>query len=39
MDNGSAEKLVTDEEFAVARKVGKVGVKEYVEKNKGVWSK
>ncbi|KAJ2928719.1 hypothetical protein H1R20_g8364, partial [Candolleomyces eurysporus] len=39
LDKGSAERLMTDDEFAVARKVGKVGVKEYIEKNKGVWLK
>ncbi|RXW20225.1 hypothetical protein EST38_g5631 [Candolleomyces aberdarensis] len=39
LGKGSAERLATDDEFAVARKVGKVGVKEYVEKNKGVWLK
>jgi hypothetical protein len=39
LETGSAERLVTDKEFDVARKVGKVGVKEYVEKNKGLWLK
>ncbi|KAJ2928703.1 hypothetical protein H1R20_g8361, partial [Candolleomyces eurysporus] len=39
LDKGSAERLVTDDEFAVARKVGKLGVREYVEKNKNVWLK
>lgn len=39
LENGSAEKLVTDEKYAVARRVGKVGVKEYVEKNKALWLK
>ncbi|RXW20213.1 hypothetical protein EST38_g5628 [Candolleomyces aberdarensis] len=39
LDKGSAERLMTDDEFAVVRKVGKVGVQEYVEKNKGIWLK
>ncbi|KAJ2915377.1 hypothetical protein MD484_g5032, partial [Candolleomyces efflorescens] len=39
LEKGSAEKLVTDKEFDGVRKVGKVGVKEYVEKNKGLWVK
>ena len=39
LERGAAERLVTSEEFAVARKVGKVGVKEYIEKTKGLWLK
>jgi hypothetical protein len=39
LEKGAAERLATDEEFSVARKVGKVGVKEYIEKTKGLWLK
>ncbi|KAJ2915389.1 hypothetical protein MD484_g5024, partial [Candolleomyces efflorescens] len=39
LENGAAERLATGEEFAAVRKVGKLGVKEYVEKTKGLWLK